>query len=107
MIAVYYCLLVAASSLMRLSSQITTDEINALDQLAADPNLIVVLGDANSVPLIYARPSGYLNSWAVVVNDGQAVANKIASQYGFTNLGQVSLMCQEYMLHCQWIRLAI
>ena len=68
----------------------TANEINALDLLATDPNLIAIFDDANSMPLIYIKPSGYLNSWSVIVNDGQAVADEIANQYGFTNQGQVS-----------------
>ena len=95
-----FCLLVA-TLLTRLLNQGTADVIEALDP-ATDPNLMAVLGDASKFPLIYIKPAGYLNSWAVFVSDGQAVANKIAAQYGFTNRGQVSwwLMSFEVFACC-------
>lgn len=89
MIRTFSLLFAASLVLLRLLSQGTADRIKAID-LATDPNLMAVIG-AHNVPLIYIKSPGYLNRWAVIINSGEeGSADEIASQYGFTNRGQVS-----------------
>ena len=42
------------------------------------------------IPVLSVESPGYLNSWAVKVNEGDHVADRIADQYGFVNRGKVA-----------------
>lgn len=54
------------------------------------PSVLTDESDEWFIPVLSVESPGYLNSWAVTVNEGDHVPDEIADQYGFINCGKVT-----------------